>query len=91
MPRAGLRVLRHAPRGERARPVSGVVKVVGLVCPQCGEGGLDTGVTFVSVTMALDDVMRFELQGLARHRCGVEPRKRSTVNTADTAGSAGGY
>lgn len=57
------------------------VKVVGLVCPQCGEGGWDTGVTYVSVTMSLDDVMRFELQGLAKHRCGTELRK----------GSSGGY
>lgn len=50
------------------------VKVLGLVCPQCGEGGWETGVTGLSVTMDLHDVMRFEVQGLAKHRCWRSPR-----------------
>lgn len=59
------------------------VEVHGLVCPQCGERLDPAGVTYVRVTVPIDDVLRFDVEGLAKHRCGASLRKRLAEMDSD--------
>lgn len=45
------------------------VELFGLVCPQCGADQEPARLTSLRVHVDLDGILRFEAEGLARHRC----------------------